>query len=104
MKKILKTSALLLVICAMLSLASCWKQTLSGTYTEGGLITSSLIFEGDNVTISAFGIKAKGTYRIEKDTIYMTYEVLGSEQTVSKSFSKSGNSIFIDGKEFVKEK
>lgn len=78
---------------------------LSGTYTTDGVIEQSLTFQEDNVVvISAFGINAEGIYRIEDDKIIITYKLLNLSYDIEKSFEKDGNTITIDGTEFIKEK
>ena len=101
-----KRIALLLLVGVMLfTLAAC-KTTLNGTYTsKDGLIKQSFIFKEDNkVEVSAFGIEVEGEYVIEDGEITITYSLFGLSYDWSKSFKKDGNSIFIDGTEFVKEK
>ena len=53
--------------------------------------------------VSAFGINVEGEYLIEDDTITITYSLLNLSYDWEKSFEKKGNSIFIDGTEFIKE-
>ena len=53
--------------------------------------------------VSAFGIDVEGEYLIEDDTITITYSFLNLSYDWKKSFEKKGNSIFIDGTEFIKE-
>ena len=77
---------------------------LNGKYTSDGLIKQSFTFkEDDKVVISAFGIDAEGTYKIEDGKITITYSLLGLSYDWKKDFEKKGNSIFIDGTEFIKE-
>ena len=54
------------------------------------------------MTMSAFGVNASGTYRIEGDQIIITYSLFGQEYTWEQSFSQSGNVINIGGTEFEK--
>ena len=56
------------------------------------------------IEVSAFGVEVEGDYIIEDGQITITYSLLGLKYDMVKSFEKSGSSIFIDGKEFVKEK
>ena len=77
---------------------------LNGTYTADGIVDQSFTFkEDDVVVISAFGINAEGTYKIEDDKIIITYKLLNLSYDIEKSFEKDGNTIIIDGTEFVKE-
>jgi hypothetical protein len=99
-KGLIITVAFCLVLTA---LAACSGGGLSGTYKSGGLISQSFTFKGDDVTMSAFGINASGTYEISGDKIRITYSIFGIESSMEQSFEKKGNSIYIDGTEFVKE-
>ena len=63
-----------------------------------------ILQQTDVVVISAFGINAEGTYKIEDNTITITYKLLNLSYDLEKSFEKDGNKIIIDGTEFVKEK
>ena len=92
----------LIVLCMVCLLAACGN-TLNGTYTSSGLISQSFTFSGNNVTMSAFGINASGTYRIEGDSIVITYSILGMEQSMTQSFKNDGNTIYIGGTAFVKQ-
>ena len=106
MKKSFKriVSLLLMAIMLMCVLAGCATK-LSGTYTNNeGLVQQSFTFKEDNIVeISAFGINVEGEYVIEDNTITITYSLLNLSHDWKKSFVKKGNSIFIDGTEFVKE-
>ncbi len=105
-KRILRSIMAVLLVCViMCSLAAC-STTLKGTYTNKlGPIEQSFTFMDDNkVKVSAFGIDIEGEYEIEDGEITITYSLLGLSYDMVKSFKKDGNSIFIDGAEFVKEK
>ncbi|MBO4839126.1 MAG: hypothetical protein J5493_07150 [Lachnospiraceae bacterium] len=102
-KLMCKMTACLLILVLILSLTACGGGKPSGTYVSKGLITQSYTFSGDSVTISAFGINATGTYTIKDGKLNITYSLLGLEQTISYSYEKKGNSIFIDGTEFIKQ-
>lgn len=95
-------SALLAVILCVTMLAACGGTKLHGTYRSQGLISQSFTFDGDRVTMSAFGMNASGTYRIEGNRIIITYTLFGQEYTWEQSFSGSGSSIYIGGTEFKK--
>ena len=97
-------SLLLLTVSLVCILTACTTH-LSGTYTnDDGLVKQSFIFKEDNkVEVSAFGINVEGEYLIEDDTITITYSLLNLSYDWEKSFEKKGNSIFIDGTEFIKE-
>ncbi len=103
MKKVI---TIVLLFCLILTfLAACsTNNKLSGTYKSKGIIAQTFTFSGDNnVTMSAFGINASGTYKLDEDAMSITYNLLGMEYTWNCKFEKSGSSIFIEGTEFVKE-
>lgn len=93
------------LICMLIFALTACSTKLSGTYTnEKGLIKQSFTFKEDNkVEVSAFGIDVEGEYLIEDGKITITYSLLNLSYDWEKSFKKDGNSIFIDGTEFVKE-
>ena len=93
----------LIVLAAALLLTSCGGDRLSGTYSSEGFVAQTFTFSGDSVTMSAFGINANGTYKIEGDTITISYTLFGSDYVWSQPFSKSGNAITISGTRFVKQ-
>jgi hypothetical protein len=98
--------AILLLVGFVLCMLTGCTTKLNGTYTNTeGLIKQSFTFEDDNkVIVSAFGIDVEGEYVIEDDTITITYSILNLSYNMEKSFDKKGDSIFIDGVEFTKEK
>ena len=101
--KMKKSISLLVILCiAATMLTTCGGSKLDGTYHSQGLISLSFTFDGDQVTMSAFGVNASGTYRIEGDQIIITYSLFGQEYTWEQSFSQSGNVINIGGTEFEK--
>lgn len=93
--------ALLVIVLCLGLLAGCGGG-LSGTYRSQGLIPQSFTFRGNHVTMSAFGINAEGTYRIDGNQIVITYSLFGQEYTWEQPFSQSGNVINIGGTEFEK--
>ena len=96
--------ATLLACVLVCSLVACTTK-LSGTYTTEGLIKQSLVFkENDVVAVSAFGFDVEGTYVIKDGKITITYSLMGLSYDWEKSFDKNGDSIYIDGTRFVKEK
>lgn len=104
MKKILSFISVILIISALtLTLAGCGK-TLKGTYTsvEG---KESLTFDDEStVKGEIFGLTLGREYSVNDDKIKLEYLTpLGIWMTVEYSFSNQGKSIFIDGKEFVKQ-
>ena len=100
-----RTVSFLLVIAFVMCMLTACATKLSGTYTnDDGLVKQSFTFKEDNkVEFSAFGLEIEGEYLIEDNTITITYSLLGVSYDWEKSFVKKGNSIFIDGTEFVKE-
>lgn len=106
MRKNFKGIVLLLLLTTLLMcmLTACATK-LNGTYTnDDGLVKQSFTFKEDNkVAVSAFGIDVEGEYLIEDGKITITYSLLNLSYDWEKSFKKDGNSIFIDGTEFVKE-
>ena len=97
--------SLFLLVCLLMCILTGCVTKLSGTYTnEEGLVKQSFTFKEDNkVEVSAFGIDLEGEYVIEDGKITITYSLLGIKTDWEKDFEKKGNSIFIDGTEFVKE-
>ena len=83
-------SVLLTVILCVTMLTACGGSKLNGTYHSQGLISQSFTFDGDQVTMSAFGINASGTYQIDGDQIIITYNLLGQEYTWEQSFFAVG--------------
>lgn len=106
MKKNFKGIVSLLLLTAILvcMLTACTTK-LNGTYSNNdGLVKQSFTFKEDNkVDVSAFGINIEGEYTIEDGTITITYSLFNISYDMEKSFEKKGNSIFIDGIEYVKE-
>lgn len=105
-KKIFTSVVAVLLVCVMVCSLTACTTTLKGTYTaKEGMIEQSFTFLEDNkVKVSAFGIEIEGEYLIEDGEITITYSLFGLSYDWVKSFEKDGNSIFIDGTEFVKEK
>lgn len=100
-KKVISLVVAVILIC---TLSACGKQELSGTYvSHEDMFTQTLIFDGDNITLTAFGINAHGTYEIKGDRITIKYSLFGIEQTLDNTFSKSNNSITIGGTKFIKQ-
>ena len=93
---------LCLSLLLVLTLTACGSTKLNGTYKSSDFIAQTFTFKDDKVTMSAFGINASGTYKIDGDEIAITYSLFGSEYTWRQPFSKSGSSIYIGGTEFVK--
>lgn len=87
--------ALILALTLVFSLASCKKESivLDGTYTYmlgGEIPTFSYVFEGVGVTMYVGGeFQAQGTYYVEGDKIYMTFEV----NTKVGEYDKKNDSI-----------
>lgn len=100
-----RVAAVVLAVAAVFTLVSCAVK-LNGTYEQtDGFIKQTFTFMEDNkVKVSAFGVDVTGEYVIEKDEITITYSLFGLSYDMVKSFEKDGNSIYIDGVEFVKQK
>lgn len=96
-----RAKVLLLTIILLFYLSACGGG-LNGTYVSQGLISQSFTFDGDRITMSAFGINADGTYKIKGDQIEIVYSLFGADYTWTQSFSKSGNTINIGGTDFIK--
>ena len=92
----------LTLVLLLLALASCGSSGLNGTYYSTDGISQSFTFNGDTVTMSAFGISASGTFEIEGDMIYIHYSLFGMPYEWKQTFSKSGDSIYIGGEQFIK--
>ena len=97
--------AALLILVLLAGMAGCSAKTLKGTYKSTGDLGETLTFDKDNnVTGELFGITLDGTYEIKDDSITFKYSTsFGLGTTLTKSFEKKGDSIWIDGTEFVKE-
>ena len=103
-KKNLKAIVAILLICVLVCSLTACATKLNGTYSSDGIIKQSFTFKEDNVVImSAFGIDAEGTYKIDDDKITITYKLLNLSYDWEKSFEKDGDTIIIDGTAFVKE-
>ena len=98
-----RAKALLLTVLLLFLLSACGGSKLNGTYVSQGLISQSFTFNGDNITMSAFGINANGTYKIKENQIEITYSLFGMDNTWTQSFSQSGKTISIGGTEFRKQ-
>ena len=96
-----KVLTLVLVLVLAIGLTACG-DSIDGTYISSDLYAQTFTFDGDNITMSAFGINASGTYVIKGDKIEITYNFLG-EHTWQQSFKKSGKNLIIGGVEFVKQ-
>ncbi len=100
-EKMKRGIALLLAVTLILTLSACGSK-LKGTYVSEGLVSQTFTFDGDDVTMSAFGINVSGKYKISDSQITIIYSLLGMENTWTQSFSKSGKTINIGGTDFVK--
>lgn len=102
-KKVVMTVSLFLCLTGIFTLTACGSNELKGSYKSQGLVSQTFTFDGDEVTMSAFGLNASGTYEIKDDKIYVTYSLFGKEQTWSQPFSKTDDGFTIGGTEFKKE-
>ena len=98
-------AALLLIVLFAGILTGCAGKTLNGTYKSTGTLGESLTFDRDHkVTGNWLGITLDGEYQIDGDTITINYKsALGIGTASTKSFAQKGDSIWIDGTEFVKQ-
>ena len=96
-------------ICCIVVLASCSSAKLSGTYenVDPHAQVTRLVFQGNRVTVTDCYIQVKCSYKLENNrlVIHGTSMLLGTEVAVNYDydFEKKGNSIFLDGEEFVKQ-
>ena len=102
-KKIIWMLCLALCLISACILTACGSKELKGTYKSQGLVAQTFTFDGDKVTMSAFGLNASGTYEIKDDKIYITYTLFGEECTWSQPFSRTDDGFTISGTEFKKE-
>ena len=104
-KKTLAASLIGLVLC-MLFACSVSSDVLIGRYTnKDGIVETSFVFKDDNkIEVAALNFGVEGEYLIENGEITITYSLLGFSYDWVKSFERTGDSIFIDGIEYVKEK
>ena len=93
----------IILILLSLMLIACDGNKLSGTYYSTDGISQTFTFKGDTVTMSAFGINVIGTYKIDDDNLTISYLLFGISYDWQQSFSKSGDSIYIGGTQFIKE-
>jgi len=91
----------LLLACAVL--AGCGGSKLKGMYTSQDVFAQTFIFEGDNVTMSAFGLSAAGSYEIKDGKIRIRYSLFGQDEVWEQSFYRDGDTIYIGGTEFRKD-
>jgi hypothetical protein len=92
----------LAIIIAITTLSACAGR-LSGTYKSSGMFAQTFTFDGDEVTMSAFGINASGTYQISDGKIKIKYSLFGIDSTWEQPFEKKGSSIYIGNDEFKKQ-
>ncbi len=63
----------------------------------------SLNFDGGSLSMNAFGVDgAFGYYKIKGGRLYFTYSTFGYKRTDSYSYSKKGDTIFLDNVSFTK--
>ncbi len=105
MKKFVKAAAVVMILVMAASMFAGCSKTLKGTYKATDSAGGTLTFDKDNkVTGEVFGLSVDGEYEIEDDQITFKYSsIIGVDMSKDFSFEKKGGSIFIDGKEFVKE-
>ena len=104
MKKIRrKIIGILVLLVMMFSLTACGSD-LDGTYISNDAARQKFVFDGDKITMSAFGLNCDGTYEISNGQLIVTYNFpfLG-EQVWRTTFSKDGSNLIIGGTEFIKQ-
>jgi len=79
---------------------------LDGTYkaeeSSGFSLAQYVTFRDGTVTISAFGLDISGDYEIKNDYLIVTYSLFGFSYSHEFEFSRSFDSVTIDGVTFVK--
>jgi len=74
---------------------------LSGRYSDSIGLTA-WVFDGNNIQFETLGmVLGSGTYRISGNTIHIS-GLLGMSGEVSYSFSRDGDTIYIDGTGFTR--
>lgn len=101
-----RTRHLIIMCCLilMMSLLVACGGKLSGSYQSEGFLSQTFTFDGDNITMSAFGISTTGTYKIEDDKLKIEYSMFGQNHKISYDFEKQGKSLIIQGTKFNKVK
>lgn len=77
-----------------------------GTYASSDGISTITFGDDDAITLNALGlIDIDGTYVIEDGQITVTYilPLLGTKTEWVKSYAKDGDTITIDGTDFIKQ-
>lgn len=98
-----KAAAIFLAASVFVMLSACGSKSLNGTYISQDMFAQTFTFDGEHVTMSAFGINAPGTYQIEDGQIKIRYTLFGMDYDWQQSFSGSGSTIYIGGTEFKKQ-
>ena len=95
-----KIAVLFLALMLVFTLVAC-SGGLSGTYVaEDG---TKVTFNGNKITMTVLGVDVEGTYSISGNKITFTFSALGVETSDTATFSQSGNTVTIDGVDFVKK-
>ena len=94
-----KCTAVFVVLVLVFALGACGGG-LNGTYAADD--GSSITFDGDKIILT-YGdvVSVSCTYEIDGDKITITFSAMGTEESTTKSFSHSGNTITVDGQRFV---
>lgn len=106
MKKLKILTIMVAIILIISSLSSCGLfNDLNGTYIseehELGYHKTYKFF-GDTVTYSFAEKSMNGKYKIEEDILKVTWDVLGG-MDVEYDFKRDGDTLTIDGEEYVKK-
>ena len=108
MKKIISIGVVgvILIVCVLLSLASC-KTQLSGTYTKIGSEITAYTFDGDKFVQSVGGeVVIEGTYSVYYGNIIFRYESGGEKKFEYLAYAQTEDltEIQIGEDRFVKAK
>ncbi len=108
--KTLKLIALCIAVVLVFALVgSCGSSKLKGTYvsTNPWAQVTKLVFQGNRVTVTDISVNVRCSYKLKDDRLVIsgTTTLLGTEVAVDYdyAFEKKGDSIFLDGQEFVKQ-
>lgn len=109
-KNSLKILALALALVLVIGLISgCSSAKLKGTYVskDPWAQVTRLVFQGNRVTVTDISVQVKCSYKLKDDRLIIngTTTFLGTELAVDYdySFEKKGDSIFLDGREYIKQ-
>lgn len=109
-KRVMKVLLIfMMIICISGTCTACGGGKLSGTYVskDSSEVISKFVFQGNRVTVVDLGVQVRCSYKLEDDRLIIngTTTFLGTEIAVDYdyAFEKKGDSIYLDGKEYVKQ-